>query len=102
VGVGGTGTNAKVVHLPASAAQRALAAFRDEERAFSLVLEVLKEWRREELFVRVFTLYRARMRHLRKVASWLAATAEPRSAVDELRRFADEVSPRVKPQRPSI
>jgi hypothetical protein len=76
-----------VLRLPATDAQRALARFREEERSFVLVLEVLKEWGRDELFQRVFTLYRRRMCHLRKLAGSLLRDVEPRWAVEDLRRL---------------
>jgi hypothetical protein len=70
-------------------AQRALARFRAEEQAFSLVLEVLKEWRREDLFLRVFTVYRSRMRFLRRFAGTLVADMQQPSAFEDLERFAE-------------
>jgi len=79
---------AKLVRLPASRAQQALARYRDEERAFRIVLEVLKEWRREKLFIPLFTVYRARMQMLRRLAGALLADVEPSSASEELRGFS--------------
>jgi hypothetical protein len=83
----------QVLTLPTSTAQRALAGFREEERAFGVVLDVLREWRHEELFLRMFRLYRKRMRCLRKIAASLLDSAAPPSAVEELRRFSRERTP---------
>lgn len=77
----------EVLRLRVTEAQRTLARFRDEERAFVMVLDVLKEWRREELFTRMFGVYRSRMRHLRKLAGSLLDGVESRPAAEELRRF---------------
>ncbi len=79
-----------VLRLPSSSAQRALARFREEEHAFGVVLEILKDERREDLFIRLFSLYRTRMRRLRNLAGALLAGVEQSHAVDELRRFARE------------
>jgi hypothetical protein len=79
---------ADVLRLPLSDAQRALARFREEERAFVAVLEVLNDWRREELFRRLFGVYRQRMRQLRKLAGALLDGVEAQPEAEELRRFA--------------
>jgi hypothetical protein len=88
-----------VLRFRVTEAQRVLARFRAEENAFHIVLDALKEWRRDELFVRVFTLYRARMRHLRKVAGSLLGGVELRSAGEELETFSRARDARRKSSR---
>jgi hypothetical protein len=84
---------AVVVRMPATPAQRALARYREEERAFGLVLEVLKQQGYlEDVFLRVFTVYRTRMRHLRRLHGALRGVEGP-SASDELRRFRRDRDP---------
>jgi hypothetical protein len=84
---------AGVVHLPATPAQRALAHYREEERAFGTVLEVLKGSRRDELLLKVFSVYRARMLHLRRVCGAHLSGLDLRSAGEELRRFSRDQDP---------
>jgi hypothetical protein len=83
----------QVLTLRTSIAQRALARFRAEERAFGVVLDVLREWRHEDLLVRMSALYRKRMRCLRKIAGSLLDSDASPSAVEELRRFSRERTP---------
>jgi hypothetical protein len=84
---------AAVVHLPMTPAQRALARYREEERAFRIVLEVLKRSSREDLFLKVFSVYRSRMVHLRRLCGGLLREVEPPSATDELNRFSRDRDP---------
>jgi hypothetical protein len=85
---------AGVVHLPATPAQRALAHYREEERAFGVVLEVLKGSRRgDDLFLKVFSVYRARMMHLRRLCGAHLSGLELRSAGEELQRFSRDRDP---------
>jgi hypothetical protein len=82
-----------VVRLPLTPAQRALARFRDEQRAFGVVLAILKETRREALFLKIFSLYRTRMRHLRRVGGATLDAIDSRTAAEELRGFSRERDP---------
>lgn len=82
-----------VLRMKTSRAQRALVSFREEQRAFRTVLELLKQWRREDLFVKVLAVYRSRMKSLRKVAGALISEAEAGSTADELRAFSTQREP---------
>jgi hypothetical protein len=84
---------AAVVHLPMTPAQRALARYREEERAFGVVLEALKHPSREDLFLKLFSVYRSRMVHLRRLCGGLLRDAELPSAADELKRFSRDRDP---------
>jgi hypothetical protein len=83
---------AQLVRLPATPAQRALARYRDEERAFGLVLEILKRSRRDELFLKLFTVYRSRMLHLRRLFGGVRSKVEAPPA-DDLQRSSRERDP---------
>jgi hypothetical protein len=84
---------ASILRMKTSRAQRALVSFREEQRAFRTVLELLKQWKREDLFVKVFAVYRSRMKSLRKVAGALLSEVEPSSAADDLRSFSNQREP---------
>ncbi len=77
--------------MPTTAAQRALARFRAEEDAFRVVLDALVEWRREDLVVKMFGVYRARMRMLRRLVG--APLDDEPYAADELRRYVRRRDP---------
>jgi hypothetical protein len=77
----------RVLTLPTTRAQQALARLRLEEDAFRAVLEVLAQWNYNDLVVRVFAVYRTRLRTLRRLAGGLLdGVAEP-DFVGELRRL---------------
>jgi hypothetical protein len=84
---------ARVLRIPTTRGQRALAAYREEQLAFRVVLAALRDWKRDALFVKVFSLYRARMRFLRNCAAGLLMDIEEETAVEELKRFARERDP---------
>ncbi len=76
----------KVLAVPLSQRQRLLVAYREEERAFDVVLLVLMENRRQRLFDELFTFSRVRKRHVRNVSQALAQAVEPLPALEDLRR----------------
>ncbi len=84
---------ATVLRIPTTRAQRALARYREEEEAFRLVLEVLVEWRREDLLLKLFGVYRARLRMLRHLAGELLGGTEQPYVAEELRRFVRRRDP---------
>ncbi len=77
-----------VVRLRLSRGEELLSRYRDEERAFRMVLEVLSHWRRLALFDALYAVYRVRMRMLRRLAGALLADVQPGSVADELRELA--------------
>jgi hypothetical protein len=81
--------------MPLTDAQLALARFREESNAFRLVLSILVQWRRpdSDVFLKLFGVYRARMRMLRSLARGLLDRVEEPSVADELRRFSQQRDP---------
>jgi hypothetical protein len=77
----------RVLTIPATPAQRALARFRREEDAFRTVLDVLAERRENALVLGVFGVYRKRIRLLRMLYGRLLDGAEEHTTADELQRF---------------
>ncbi|HET7827226.1 MAG TPA: hypothetical protein VFK90_17950 [Anaeromyxobacter sp.] len=94
----------RVLKMPTTSAQQALARFRREEDSFRTVLDVVAEWRNNELLVALFGIYRKRLRLLRLLYGRLLDGAEERTAADELQRFrsvrrATPKAPRITPKR---
>jgi hypothetical protein len=91
---------ARLLTLPVTTAQRALARFHNEEDAFRTVLDALAQWRQNGLVLGVFTVYRARLRMLRRLAGGLLDGIEEPSATEELRRITPPLqrfTPRLRP-----
>jgi hypothetical protein len=83
----------RLLRIPMTREERALARFRQEEDAFRIVLDVLVQWRRDDLFLKVFGVYRSRLRHMRLLAGSLLGEAKQSHAADELRWFARRRDP---------
>jgi hypothetical protein len=78
----------RVVQIPTTRAQQALARFHAEEEAFRAVLDVLVEFRSaNELVVGVYSVYRARLRMLRRLAGGLLDCVEQPRPAEELREY---------------
>jgi hypothetical protein len=85
----------QLLRMPTTDARQALARFREEAEAFRLVLRTLVQWRGgdNDVFLKLFGLYRARMRMMRSLARGLLDRVEEPNVVDELRLFAQQRDP---------
>lgn len=78
----------RVVQIRTTPQQQALARFHAEEEAFRAVLDVLVQFRAaNELVVGVFTVYRSRLRMLRRLAGGLLDGASEAPVSEELREY---------------
>ncbi len=88
----------RVLKIPTTRTQQAIARFHMEEDAFRTVLDVLVQWGQDDLVVRLFGVYRTHLRTLRRLAGGLLDSVEELSPAAELRQFTS----RMRSFRPTL